>query len=130
MLKNFRFLKPVQEKENDLVVDIDEDLDLDPEFIISEDMNDQIADEIEANEVKYDAIDYDFMRDPDWIKINEEYDYEIIESHVETSEWYEEVKKLTNKKVFEINKNKNDNLYNKLNNVKYRLKSFLTDHEL
>lgn len=72
MLKNFRFLKPVQEKESDIVIDVDEEIDLDPEFIISEDMNEVVADEIEAIEEKYDAIDFDFLRDPDWIKVNEE----------------------------------------------------------
>lgn len=87
MLKNFRFLKPVLEKEDDLVIEVDEDIELEPEYLICEDMNEIEAEEIEAMEVQQDNIDFDFIRDPDWIKVNEDYDYEIIESQVETTEW-------------------------------------------
>lgn len=31
MLKNFRFQKPIQLKEEDLIIDVDEEIDLDPQ---------------------------------------------------------------------------------------------------
>jgi len=72
MLKNFRFQKPIQSKEDDLIIDVDEEIDLDPNFIISEDMNEIEANEIEAEENKYELVDWDFLRDPDYIKMNED----------------------------------------------------------
>lgn len=74
MLKNFRFQKPIQIKDEDLIIDIDEEIDLDPQYIISEDMNEIEANEIEAEEIKYDQEDWDFKRDPDYNKINEDYE--------------------------------------------------------
>lgn len=52
MLKNFRFLKPIQSKEDDLIIDVDDEIDLDPQFLITEDMNEIEANEIEAEENK------------------------------------------------------------------------------
>jgi len=43
MLKNFRFNKPLQDKEEDIIIDVDEDIELEDEFVINDDMN-----EIEA----------------------------------------------------------------------------------
>jgi hypothetical protein len=50
MLKNFRFLKPVLQKEDDQVIEVDEDIELEPEYLICEDMNEIEAKEIEAME--------------------------------------------------------------------------------
>lgn len=72
MLKNFRFQKPIQLKEEDLIIDVDEEIDLEPQYLITEDMNEIEANEMEAEENKFEMVDWDFLRDPDYNKMNED----------------------------------------------------------